>query len=149
MKPDISPAETPVVESSYGGSLDGDYAAQKSTKGVQLTADEVTEIALGTIDEEFTIESENSPFPEVRANVPNTDNVDLPVNTVRMWFLGIVFTMVCLRPKNRGKFQLTEISWDLGSTSSSQCDIRVSRSPRWWHNCSAFHSDAFSPTYYQ
>lgn len=73
-----------MVESSYGGSLDGDHAAIKSTKRVHLTADEATEIALGTIDEEFTIESENSPFPEVRANVPNTDDVDLPVNTVRM-----------------------------------------------------------------
>ncbi|CZR51394.1 probable isp4 protein [Phialocephala subalpina] len=93
MKSDISPAETPAVESSYGGSLDGEHAGPKMPKG-HLTADQATEIALGTIDEEFTIDSENSPFPEVRANVPNTDDVELPVNTVRMWFLGIVFTML-------------------------------------------------------
>jgi len=64
------------------------------TANGHLTIDEATEIALGTIEEEFSIDSNNSPYPEVRANVPNTDEVDLPVNTVRMWFLGIVFTMV-------------------------------------------------------
>lgn len=96
MKPDIFPVDAPVVESISGDSLNDDslHSGVKKTK-VRLTADEATEIALGTIDEEFAIESENSPYPEVRANVPNTDDVDLPVNTVRMWFLGIVFTMVC------------------------------------------------------
>jgi hypothetical protein len=93
MKSDISPTETPVVESISGGSLNGDSPSLKVEKR-PLTADKATEIALDTIDEEFTIESDNSPYPEVRANVPNTDDVDLPVNTVRMWFLGIVFTMV-------------------------------------------------------
>ena len=57
----------------------------------------MTRLVLGTIDQDFAIDSDNSPYPEVRANVPNTDNVELPVNTVRMWFLGIVFTMVSQR----------------------------------------------------
>lgn len=61
---------------------------------VELTADEATEIAIDLIDLEYSIDSDNSPFPEVRANVPNTDDPSLPVNTVRMWFLGIVFTMI-------------------------------------------------------
>ncbi len=94
MKPDISPTETPAVESTYGGTINGDYEDLKTPKG-QLAADQATEIALGTIDEEFTVDSDNSPYPEVRANVPNTDDADLPVNTLRMWLLGIVFTMVC------------------------------------------------------
>lgn len=59
------------------------------------TTEEATEIAIATIEEEFDIESDNSPYPEVRANVPNTDDHELPVNTVRMWFLGVSFTMVC------------------------------------------------------
>lgn len=96
MKSDISPVNAPVGESISGDSLN-DESLHPRTKetNVHLTADEATEIALGTIEEEFDIESENSPYPEVRANVPNTDDVDLPVNSVRMWFLGIVFTMVC------------------------------------------------------
>ncbi|KAF9871227.1 small oligopeptide opt family [Colletotrichum karsti] len=50
--------------------------------------------AIGEIKEHFDIDSDNSPFPEVRANVPNTDDVSMPVNTLRMWVLGVLFTMV-------------------------------------------------------
>ncbi|EME80071.1 uncharacterized protein MYCFIDRAFT_204443 [Pseudocercospora fijiensis CIRAD86] len=42
----------------------------------------------------YTIESDNSPYPEVRANVPNTDDPTLPVNTLRMWFLGCAFALI-------------------------------------------------------
>lgn len=86
-----------MVSTSTDGSLHGgDYVDKHAADPkVELMTDEATEIAIDTIDQEFTIESDNS--PKVRANVPNTDDVDLPVNTVRMWFLGIVFTMVCTR----------------------------------------------------
>ncbi|KAL3299475.1 OPT family small oligopeptide transporter [Colletotrichum asianum] len=50
--------------------------------------------AIGEIEEHFDIDSDNSPFPEVRANVPNTDDVAMPVNTLRMWVLGVLFTMI-------------------------------------------------------
>lgn len=104
---DINKAESDrddyhAVPLSSNGSLHGAESGDKNVKTgvgpIALTADEATEIALGTIDEEFTIDSDNSPYPEVRANVPNTDDVELPVNTVRMWFLGIVFTMVSIPP---------------------------------------------------
>jgi hypothetical protein len=89
----------PAVAPSSNGILRTDETGSKNVttkvRPVALTSDEATEIALGTIEEEFTIDSGNSPYPEVRANVPNIDDVDLPVNTLRMWFLGIVFTMVC------------------------------------------------------
>ncbi|KZO90436.1 OPT oligopeptide transporter [Calocera viscosa TUFC12733] len=39
-------------------------------------------------------QEEDSPYPEVRAAVSNTDDPTMPVNTFRMWFLGIVFTVV-------------------------------------------------------
>ncbi|KAJ5194881.1 uncharacterized protein N7498_008319 [Penicillium cinerascens] len=45
-------------------------------------------------NEEFSYESHRSPFPEVRAVVPETDDPSMPVNTVRMWFLGIIFTIL-------------------------------------------------------
>ncbi|PYH92481.1 OPT oligopeptide transporter [Aspergillus ellipticus CBS 707.79] len=52
-------------------------------------------IALGESSTiEYTIDSDNSPYLEVRANVPNTDDPTLPVNTFRMWFLGVVFTLL-------------------------------------------------------
>ncbi|RDW67024.1 small oligopeptide transporter-1 [Coleophoma crateriformis] len=36
----------------------------------------------------------HSPFPEVRAVVPDVDDPSIPVNTLRMWILGIFFTMI-------------------------------------------------------
>lgn len=38
--------------------------------------------------------TEASPYPEVQASIPPADNDDLPINTFRAWFLGIVGTMV-------------------------------------------------------
>lgn len=60
----------------------------------ELTHDEAAEAAINAIDKEYTIDSDNSPFAEVRANVPNTDDPTLPVNTIRMWFLGCTFALV-------------------------------------------------------
>jgi hypothetical protein len=39
-------------------------------------------------------EGDESPFPEVRAVVPAVDDPAIPVNTLRMWVLGFVFTML-------------------------------------------------------
>jgi len=35
------------------------------------------------------IEDDTSPYPEVRAVVPETDDPDIPVDTLRMWLLGV------------------------------------------------------------
>jgi OPT family small oligopeptide transporter len=36
---------------------------------------------------------DESPYPEVRAAVPNTDDPSIPVNTFRAWTLGLFFTV--------------------------------------------------------
>lgn len=41
------------------------------------------------------IEEEDSPYPEVRASVSNIDDPEMPCLTFRVWFLGILFTIVC------------------------------------------------------
>ena len=49
------------------------------------------------VEAELSIESdltENSPYPEVVAAVPNTDDVSLPANTVRAWILGMTFVTI-------------------------------------------------------
>ncbi|WYZ36993.1 hypothetical protein EsH8_II_000499 [Colletotrichum jinshuiense] len=56
--------------------------------------DKAMTYAIGEIEGHFDIDSDNSPFPEVRANVPNTDDPTMPVNTLRMWVLGVLFTMI-------------------------------------------------------
>ncbi|KAH3902507.1 related to Sexual differentiation process protein isp4 [Saccharomycodes ludwigii] len=37
---------------------------------------------------------DDSPYPEVRAAVPSTDDPTIPQNTLRMWVLGILMTMI-------------------------------------------------------
>ncbi|KAK7427607.1 hypothetical protein QQZ08_005882 [Neonectria magnoliae] len=58
--------------------------AEKKAKGIQDVQD--VEIEDGEI--------EDSPYDEVRAIVPPVDDPELPVNTFRAWFLGIVSTIV-------------------------------------------------------
>lgn len=41
-------------------------------------------------DVEGDWDADTSPFPAVRAVVPETDDPEMPVNTFRAWFLGIV-----------------------------------------------------------
>ncbi|KAF8237000.1 OPT oligopeptide transporter, partial [Tricholoma matsutake] len=44
-------------------------------------------------DNFFAFEDE-SPYPEVRSAVANTDDPDMPVSTIRAWFLGIVWAII-------------------------------------------------------
>ncbi|TKY88219.1 hypothetical protein EX895_002929 [Sporisorium graminicola] len=37
---------------------------------------------------------EDSPYPEVRASVSNIDDTDMPVNTLRMWFISFFLTIL-------------------------------------------------------
>lgn len=45
---------------------------------------------IGEDDIEGDWDADTSPFPAVRAVVPETDDPGMPVNTFRAWFLGIV-----------------------------------------------------------
>ncbi|KAL2432245.1 Glutathione transporter 1 [Exophiala dermatitidis] len=49
------------------------------------------------IEQEYTPTEDdppdNSPYPEVRASVPATDNTSLSINTPRMWFLSLLFAI--------------------------------------------------------
>lgn len=39
-------------------------------------------------------DEENSPIEDVRAVVSNRDDPDMPVNTFRAWFLGLLFVLI-------------------------------------------------------
>ncbi|KAI0850649.1 small oligopeptide transporter, OPT family [Daldinia vernicosa] len=49
---------------------------------------------LAKAEEEGDWDADTSPFPAVRAVVPETDDPDMPVNTFRAWFLGIFFVFL-------------------------------------------------------
>lgn len=56
--------------------------------------DEVSTLRDRDAQEILPYEADDSPFPEVRAVVRPVDDVSLPVNTVRMWTIGMTFTIV-------------------------------------------------------
>ncbi|KAH7134550.1 OPT family small oligopeptide transporter [Dactylonectria estremocensis] len=43
---------------------------------------------------EQTLLSEDSPYPEVRASVPPTDDDEMPINTIRAWTIGAVMCTI-------------------------------------------------------
>ncbi|KAI1467699.1 small oligopeptide transporter, OPT family [Daldinia caldariorum] len=49
---------------------------------------------LAKAEEEGDWDADTSPFPAVRAVVPETDDPNMPVNTFRAWFLGILFVFL-------------------------------------------------------
>ncbi|RDW92431.1 oligopeptide transporter OPT-like protein [Coleophoma crateriformis] len=55
-------------------------------------------VASGDIEKEAALEravlAENSPYAEVRASVPPTDDTSLPVDTIRCWVLGMVLCTI-------------------------------------------------------
>lgn len=56
---------------------------------------------------------ENSPYPEVRAAVSNTDDEDLPCNTVRAWTIGLA--LVVLGAAMNTLFSLRQPSISIGA----------------------------------
>ncbi|POW08320.1 hypothetical protein PSTT_07585, partial [Puccinia striiformis] len=45
--------------------------------------------------EDFEMDEEDSPYPEVRASVSNIDDPEMPCLTFRAWVLGLFFVVVC------------------------------------------------------
>lgn len=37
---------------------------------------------------------DESPYPEVRAAVSNTDDIDMPVDTIRAWTIGLLWSIL-------------------------------------------------------
>lgn len=76
--------------------LDVKGARNLQNSDVELEAGHLTELevdmgrVLAEGGEEGDWEADTSPFPQVRAVVPETDDPGMPVNTFRAWFLGIV-----------------------------------------------------------
>jgi len=46
------------------------------------------------IDKDAVILEDDSPYPEVRSAVANTDDPEIPVSTLRVWVLGLIFAIL-------------------------------------------------------
>lgn len=62
------------------------YGRDELDKGLQL--------AVKNLKAYYHIFYTNSPYPEVRVSISNTDDPSLPVDTFRAWFLGIFFVVI-------------------------------------------------------
>ncbi|KAK0518853.1 hypothetical protein OC842_007655 [Tilletia horrida] len=84
---------------------------------------------------------EDSPYPEVRASVSNVDDPDMPVNTIRMWFLALVFITIAgganqLFSLRFPSVYLTPVivqllSFPAGKLLAATMPIRIWTLPRW------------------
>ncbi|KAL1868382.1 hypothetical protein Plec18167_008308 [Paecilomyces lecythidis] len=91
--------ETEKMASSPPGTMAEVERGGKVNEPKILSNDTSASSELGFIDDSeakqtLPFEADDSPFPEVRAVVPAVDDPSLPVNTVRMWFIGIIFTII-------------------------------------------------------
>ena len=46
------------------------------------------------LDRDMVVLEDDSPYPEVRASVSNTDDIDMPASTLRAWVIGIAFAIL-------------------------------------------------------
>lgn len=46
------------------------------------------------LDKDALALEDDSPYPEVRSAVANTDDPDMPVNTFRAWFIGVLWAVI-------------------------------------------------------
>ncbi|ODQ67392.1 small oligopeptide transporter [Nadsonia fulvescens var. elongata DSM 6958] len=69
---------------------------ESNYNGSEYSGDEYSgdEYSLDYEDNGFLqgIPVDDSPYPEVRASVPNTDDFNMPHNTIRMWAIGLFMT---------------------------------------------------------
>ncbi|PCH34542.1 OPT oligopeptide transporter [Wolfiporia cocos MD-104 SS10] len=71
------------------GSLDDKLDAEK-----QVYAAPVAEFDDPNLDSDALILEDDSPYPEVRSAVANTDDWDMPVCTFRAWVVGVAWAMI-------------------------------------------------------
>ncbi|KAJ3558412.1 hypothetical protein NM688_g940 [Phlebia brevispora] len=89
------------TDSSRHSTSDYDTESQAESSGYDKTAAETSAYAGTTAPSKSQLwrtgtheYEDDSPYPEVRAAVSNMDDPSLPVNTFRMWFLGLLITAV-------------------------------------------------------
>ncbi|KAI0793278.1 OPT oligopeptide transporter [Abortiporus biennis] len=86
---DIEEKPSDTAYSSGFSARDSDFDTDSQTGSVEKSA--FSRLQLREADQGF---NDDSPYAEVRAAVSNVDDPTMPVNTFRMWLIGIVFSFV-------------------------------------------------------
>ncbi|EKM51789.1 uncharacterized protein PHACADRAFT_262133 [Phanerochaete carnosa HHB-10118-sp] len=80
-------SSTPYIE-SY------DADAEKQKQEVHLQQVPIAEFEDPNLDPNVELLEDDSPYPEVRSAVANTDDPDMPCATFRAWFIGIIWAII-------------------------------------------------------
>lgn len=96
-----SPSPDDVVRSdSTSNDIPGEKSVSLTGQDVEVGNSHLVELEVdfdhifAKGEEEGDYAADTSPFPAVRAVVPETDDKEIPVNTLRAWVLGIVFVFL-------------------------------------------------------
>ena len=86
-------------------------------------------------------EEEDSPFPEVRASVSNIDDPNMPANTFRLWFLGLLVCTVAGAANTFFNFRypapqlspllILLVVYPMGKVCAAILPRRTFKMPRW------------------
>lgn len=74
-----------------------DLEKNESTDNVEVKVESIKDPGVELTPNEafrWNVDGDQSPFPEVAACVPNTDDPSIPCNTVRAWILLTVFVVL-------------------------------------------------------
>ena len=63
---------------------------------------------------------DESPYPEVRAAVANTDDPTMPVSTLRAWTIGLIWAVLIPGVNQFFYFRYPSVSIGVGQASTSQ-----------------------------
>ncbi|KAL7278032.1 small oligopeptide transporter [Trametes coccinea BRFM310] len=78
-------------EQHSASSLDEKLDAEKQE---HIPAVAIADFDDPNLDKDAVLLEDDSPYPEVRSAVANTDDPEMPVNTVRAWVIGIIWAMI-------------------------------------------------------
>ncbi|CAG7853661.1 Glutathione transporter 1 [Serendipita indica DSM 11827] len=86
-------------------------------------------------------EEEDSPYPEVRASVSNTDDTEMPAATIRMWVLGMFLCLIAISLNTFFNFRFPSptltplvillIAYPCGRFLAAVLPIRTYQLPAW------------------
>lgn len=96
MEPEKDADKNLLVSNEFVDVETGDYNAQLSTSKSPEFDPVTSNLGKEILTDEYAavVVEDDSPYPEVRAAVPSSDDSLLPQNTIRMWTLGLIFTTI-------------------------------------------------------
>ncbi|KAF9475507.1 OPT oligopeptide transporter [Pholiota conissans] len=80
--------------------------------------------------EHFTSEEDESPYPEVRSAVANTDDFDMPVATLRAWVIGLAWAIIVPGLNQFFHFRLPSVS--IGGIVAQLLSFPIGRAAAAW-----------------